>query len=364
MTMIYPLYRYFAETVPQARALFAEAANEAGVTVRTWEHPLPGPMGEMLALDACYLGPPDAENVLMITSGTHGVEGHTGSGIQVGVLRHLREMNFAPAIGVLLVHLVNPWGCAWSRRENEDNVDIFRDLIYLTPPYPDNPLYDQFEEGLNPRTWHGPERARADAIWDAFAAEYGMDVVTATIRRGTHKHAKGLTYNGQGPTWSRRTVEAVADAFLLSAKRIGVCDIHTGFGDFGGLLVCSHNARDSKSFQTVGRWLEADVYETGNHPLIPTHPAMPYEHLGPRVGAEVIVAALEYGTHDVAGAFDIFRANTFIHTYGDPLSEFASRVAAEYRELFYPRSATWRSTVLTNGMQMAARIGAGVAAWR
>ena len=39
-----------------------------------------GPNGELLYLDTARFGPPDAANMLVLIAGTHGVEGHCGSG--------------------------------------------------------------------------------------------------------------------------------------------------------------------------------------------------------------------------------------------------------------------------------------------
>ena len=61
--------------------------REAGIAVTSWVHPLRGMQGEELATDTAWVGPKNASRVLVVCSGTHGVEGHYGSGCQVGFLR-------------------------------------------------------------------------------------------------------------------------------------------------------------------------------------------------------------------------------------------------------------------------------------
>ncbi|WP_404294944.1 DUF2817 domain-containing protein (plasmid) [Microvirga sp. RSM25] len=45
-----------------------------------------GPNGEKLITDVAYLGSVDAKNLLVLVSGTHGVEGYCGSAAQLSLL--------------------------------------------------------------------------------------------------------------------------------------------------------------------------------------------------------------------------------------------------------------------------------------
>ena len=45
-----------------------------------------GPPGERLFLDFATIGPDDADNAILVTSGTHGPEAFCGSGIQIQLL--------------------------------------------------------------------------------------------------------------------------------------------------------------------------------------------------------------------------------------------------------------------------------------
>src|SRR5690606_34593874 len=67
-----------------ARRRFLDAAGAAGAVVTS--HPMPGngPEGEDLSIDVARLGPGpgEAEKVVFVVSGTHGVEGFAGSECQ------------------------------------------------------------------------------------------------------------------------------------------------------------------------------------------------------------------------------------------------------------------------------------------
>jgi hypothetical protein len=72
---------YFSATYVEAREKFLGASQALGMTVGRAFHPYKlGPDGEALSIDSALLAPGNARSLLVITSGTHGVEGFCGSG--------------------------------------------------------------------------------------------------------------------------------------------------------------------------------------------------------------------------------------------------------------------------------------------
>ena len=79
----------FSESYAEARPKFCSAAAAAGGEIRSWLNPKGrGPNGEALYLDTARFGPTDAEKMLVLIAGTHGVEGHCGSGAEIAWLRN------------------------------------------------------------------------------------------------------------------------------------------------------------------------------------------------------------------------------------------------------------------------------------
>ena len=120
----------FSENFPQARSRFVEAAAAAGATVSSFAlQGHRGPDGGELVTDVAWNGPRDASHVFVAISATHGVEGFFGSGVQTEWLRRGEAKLLPPDTAALLVHAINPFGFAWLRRTNEDNIDVNRNWM-------------------------------------------------------------------------------------------------------------------------------------------------------------------------------------------------------------------------------------------
>src|SRR5438128_436045 len=86
-----------------------------------------GPRGEDLSVDVGWFGAAEPDHVLVHSSGIHGVEGFAGSAIQLQIIDALPAI--AENAALVLVHVLNPYGMAWLRRVNEENVDLNRNCL-------------------------------------------------------------------------------------------------------------------------------------------------------------------------------------------------------------------------------------------
>ncbi|MCW3838090.1 M14 family metallopeptidase [Sphingomonas canadensis] len=348
--------QWFSETVPQSDALFASMARAAGAAQAWYPHPLPDPDGLEIGTRAAWIGPEDAVRVTVVVSGTHGIEGYAGAAIQSAWLERAGRHWPGREDALLMVHQINPWGCAWNRREDHQHIDVFRNLVYDTAPFRANPLYDRYEEGINPRAWEGLERERADAIFTDLIREHGMEGAITAIRRGQHDHPLGITYHGAGASWSRDTMDAIGERFLRRARTVDVLDIHTGFGDFGQGMIISCETPGTENARWVDERFGPMLYRWGQVGMIPEHPHGPY-HRWERVTGPGSVRdfGLEFGTYDMGERFDTFRANHFVHTRGTIDSPFGRSVSAAFREGYYPASEEWRARILATGLDVIDR---------
>ena len=76
-----------------------------------------------MTIDVASSATEDADNVLVISSGLHGVEGFFGSAVQTMVLERWAS-SASPPVRCVLLHALNPYGFAWIRRPDENNEDL------------------------------------------------------------------------------------------------------------------------------------------------------------------------------------------------------------------------------------------------
>jgi hypothetical protein len=264
-----------------------------------------------------------------------------------------------------MVHQLNPWGMAWSRRENEDNVDVFRNLLYWQEPSEPDPLYDLVDDALDLENWPN----RDVEAWQRRAVElvgrYGQDRLVAAIRRGQHHRPKGMTFHGNDRVWSTRVLHEVVAERLAGARHVAVVDIHTGFGEYGHGLVMSYDPPGSEKHDRVSAWFDGDIYTPGSDADIPDHRLqLPFEWISSKVpGARVTAEILEFGTFPPEEIGDTFYANHHYHVFGDPLCDEAREWARRYRRFSYPEEDDWRRMVWRRGREVIETTLGGLHRW-
>src|SRR3546814_13236224 len=85
---------------------------------------------------------------------------------QTAYLEHLQSRMRDHPVGIMMVHLINPWGTSWKRRVNEDNIDLNRNYIDFSRPFPQNPLYETVHDCFGQASIQADARQLADRKWD------------------------------------------------------------------------------------------------------------------------------------------------------------------------------------------------------
>ena len=175
----------FARDYGEARDKFQGAAAARMLHVERHVHPTArGARDEELSIDAALLGDPNAENLLLLTSAMHGVEGFCGSGCQVALLRD-EFINAEVQRGdtaILLCHAINPYGFSHLRRTNEENVDLNRNFWNFGERLPRNAEYAEIHSTVVPDTW--PPTSENSANLGAYVGRFGVRALQAALSRG------------------------------------------------------------------------------------------------------------------------------------------------------------------------------------
>eukprot|EP01043_Picozoa_sp_COSAG02_P028997 COSAG02_NODE_1787_length_10931_cov_2.224889_4_plen_264_part_00 len=233
------------ESYVEGRAAFLTECAAHSIPVETFPHPLLGPTNECLSTDVATVGDPAAKSVLMVCTGTHGVEGFTGSACLLHWLRHGEDDGDGPGslphgVKVVLVHAINPHGYAWVRRVNENNVDLNRNFVDHTAPRDSNQLYNQAHPFVRPITENSAGWAAADAALQQVAVKNNASDAMRTVLGGQYDHPDGIFFGGKSPAWSNELIRRIVRQHCEDAARVLFLDLHTGLGPFGHAeLMCN-----------------------------------------------------------------------------------------------------------------------------
>lgn len=259
--------RYFSVDYQEARGKFLAAAERAGAYLEHHELPdVRGPDGRALFMDIGWIGPRDADVVLLSLSGTHGAEGFCGSAAQTSWLDELSAAALPAGVAQLFVHAVNPFGFAHMVRCNENNVDLNRNCIDYSQPLPENPLYEQLHSRLPQRVGYDEDLvAEWTSVVGDFWAEHGDWKASDAATRGQYTRPDGIHYGGARLQWSVQTLTARVRVLCARARHIVYIDWHSliRIGD-GKLLFLCFNETDGPLYRRVGSWWSFDAIDRKN----------------------------------------------------------------------------------------------------
>jgi hypothetical protein len=342
----------FSANYAEARAKFLRAAGDARAELSHFALEHRGPDGAELSTDIAWLGPRDAQRVIVTISGTHGVEGFFGSATQIEWLRRGEAALLPEGVAALHIHAINPYGFAWLRRTNEDNVDINRNWVDFARPLPANPLYDELSEDLCPSDWSPESQAQTGARMMAWIQRHDARIYQQAVSGGQWTHPGGLFYGGTGPSWSRRLLEGLVASHLGNAARVCIIDFHTGLGPYGYAEPIIGRRRSDAGFLRTRAWIGGaakSLYGDGSTSAEVTGDtlsALP----GLMPHALVDVVALECGIRPINEVALALRADAWLHSHGDPLSAEAKPIKAMVRAAFHSDEPIWQGMALGQGL--------------
>lgn len=344
------------------RNRFLETAKRHGARLEHHLHPLKGPEGEDLYTDVAVFARPGTRKWLVSVSGTHGVEGYYGSMCQSAYLDTLAAAGRLDGeVGLLMVHLINPWGTAWKRRVNEDNIDLNRNYLDFGRPLPENPGYEAIHELFTVASAHQEGRRRTEEVWAGKVREVGYTQLMNVLGAGQYRHPDGLHFGGMKPAWSNTTLRAIVGQYLSDCTDAISFDLHTGAGDFGHPMLMAIAEREypgmADAQRIYGPWLytvltgATSTTDTGISAAATgyTSQAMVDAMQGKRFTQLVI----ECGTYtDEKIRRDAMWNDHFLHLRGELRGPEYERVKKGILEFFFPADSDWRELVWVRTRQI------------
>jgi hypothetical protein len=293
------------------------------------------------------LGSPDATRVLLHTSGLHGVEGFAGSAVQLAALE--RPPAVPAGCAIVLAHALNPYGMAWLRRVNENNVDLNRNFVAAGQRWEGAPaLYSRLDPLLNPPTPPG-----ADRFWwrlAAMALRHGPRALKQAIAEGQYEFPRGLFFGGRMLEAGPRACLDFLRRSLARAEYLLAIDMHTGLGQRGGETLVLEAGAGATPAAELARAL-------GRNLVDPTAGGAAYRIRGGMGGA--LSTALpgarsdfvlqEVGTYPAHAVLAALREENRCHHHHGGVAHPAKQALLE---AFAPSSLHWRRQAVEKGARL------------
>lgn len=318
-----------------------------------------GPEGETLALDFAIVGARRPKHALVLSSGTHGVEGYTGSALQHWALDALLpRLALAADTAIVLQHANNPYGFAWHRRVNEDNVDPNRNFREAFDPNQCSPDYEALYDCLNPADLDPGNEARRWAEIQAYIDREGLRRFQQVAVEGQYKFPQGIQFGGHRRSAGTQHLIDLTREHLAAAQTVIWVDFHTGLGESGACeLICgalldspayafaqeiwAGEGRSSQAGESISTPLNG-LLDLGLQAVLPA-------------GARFAFAFPEYGTWPPERVIRAMRSDNWLHHHGDLGDATGRAIKAEMLEAFRPASRDWMRTVAAHGIGLIER---------
>jgi len=230
---------WFSKSYAEAAGRFAIACQELTSAGHNVSHQrlklgMKGPVAEELAIDVAVIGSLESGKAIMSSSGVHGVEGYPGSAIQLSIMDKLAKAPPFDDHAVILIHAVNPYGMAWWRRFNENNVDLNRNFLRLDEQYSGVPEgYEKVKDFINPKTVPKKNEYSYNIRALMLMLKYGFSNLKQAVAEGQYQYPTAIQYGGskleKGPTMLIKWLSTN----LASTNKLFAIDHHTGLGPSG-----------------------------------------------------------------------------------------------------------------------------------
>ena len=339
--------QYFSQSYGEAREKFLEYANASSFDVTSISNEgFKSPEGGSLFMDIAAKGPLEAKNVIVLSSGTHGVEGYCGSGIQSALFSEQVFDELSSDCRVVMIHAVNPFGFAHDRRVNEENIDLNRNFFDFSDQLPPDDKYAEIHDSLVPSEWEGEIREKADMALAEYVGRVGMSQFQEAATGGQYSFADGLFYGGIKSSWSAKTFLQVVAELGQLADRLNFIDFHTGLGPYGHGELISLGSEVQK--QRAARFysnFEVTDPDAGTSSSAALNGTMGHGVERVLPDKDVVFVALEYGTLPGPEVMAAVRADNWLYTKGDLNSELGMSIKRQTKDAFYCDQPGWKDMV-------------------
>ncbi len=358
---------YFHNTFEDCRTAFLEKAAQLALRhngVEVFSIPVPGTTNSNLAIDCSYVpAQRTSRSLLILSSGVHGIEGFTGSAVQLMAMEELLIPGHLGSTGVLLIHGLNPYGFKYSRRVTENNVDMNRNCAI------EESLFDTHNEGygklndmLNPKG-EANHRSLRNRHFHFIAARKilneSMHVVRQATLQGQYEYPEGVLFGGKRIEPQIIALTPILQDKMTPYSRILTIDLHTGYGHNGTMHLFPNPIEDVKIKTGMEELFAGYPINWGDSEDFYTYGGAFAEYIGSLAPDKTCYPmAFEFGTLDSQKTLGSLRSlhnmilenQGFHHGYKNEKAE--ARIKKAFWEMFYPSYKAWRSKTISDAKRM------------
>jgi hypothetical protein len=347
----------------ESRNRFNELAIKLGAEPQSFFHDEAASDEPRLSTDTVYLGPGDAQTIIVIASGTHGVEGYAGAACQFRFMQTYRERFASNTIAYLLVHAVNPWGFYNDRRVTHEGVDLNRNFIDFSmstlPHSGYGPYHHLLVSNFRPMPAGLLNELR---LFSSALTHKRRKSIQAAITAGQYDYPDGLFFGGAGPTRSRVVWEKIILNYVHGRKCAFLLDIHTGLGGRGVGELISYLHPSSDDFQKMSGWFHGRLKSMASGESVSAAVegtlTAGFDRL---VAGKSYAVGLEFGTRAAIAVLNAMRADHWYHNNAARLSKKQrEQVRQKMRNAFSITNPQWHGQLTARFDQVMDELVVGI----
>lgn len=317
-----------------------------------------------LTIDWAWAESQNKENLILISTALHGIEGYVGSAVQYLFMQEYLSRLDPENTSLLLVHAINPWGMKHRHRVNQSNVDLNRNFIFNGKYEPAmNPEYDALIPLLNPDRPVGNlafENFRFLGKVIYYLIGTGQEKVKAATLLGQHRHPKGIYYGGSQTEEETHVLMELYRYALNGYTNILQVDMHTGYGPRYQMTVLLSSLDSTPSHQAAAQFnyplvqkVDADEFYAVSGDMID---CLYHLRNAEFPDKKLCSSGFEFGTYgtSIPALLRSLRITIWenqLRQHGAQNKRITDWIREEYDELFYPSEQHWREKALTDARQ-------------
>lgn len=360
----------FPNSYESARDSFRVIAGRLALAyenVQFKEIVVPCTFDDNLTLGVCYIpAQGDGQNLLILSSGVHGVEGYVGHAAQMLFINEFLNSNLLENMGVLLIHSINPYGFKYNRRVSENNVDLNRNSSLTDELYSRvNDGYPKVYNFINPS-----DKVNIKSFVNRFfilkaaneIRKASIPVLRQAILQGQYQFPEGLYFGGQRLEPQIDSLKAVIASITEPYQTIMAIDLHTGYGERGRLHFFPNPIEKERRLKLEAMYegYEIDWGDTGDF----------YTTTGDFVdfidaicaGKEFYPMSFEYGTLNSQTTLGSMKSLHIMilenqgNSYGYKSPKDSIRVVNDLLEMYNSKSESWRNYIMEQTQEVFEKV--------